>query len=162
MNVSFLSSNWTRIFDDIIQSEVMSLTNYIHPFTATDPIELSLRFEIERTVFPSLQINNSLIPSSVVIFEIDNTLPFSIFYNNSSHTINHNTGLSINVIENRSTKNLIKEPTECNICLDTLLEGSCMRRLNNCGHQFCIDCIDLWLHRCDSCPVCNSPVSLNI
>ena len=166
MNVSFISSNWTRFFEDLIQSELLSLNNYTHALTDTfsiDPVELSLRFEIERTVFPTFQFNPSSIPSSVVIFEIENTLPFSLFNRNSSNTVeNNNTGLSTTVIENNSTKILIKEPTECNICLDTLLEGSCMRRLNNCCHQFCVDCIDLWLRRCDSCPLCKSPVSLSI
>ena len=156
MNVSFISSNWSTLLGDFIQSDLMSLQTVTDCFNI-DPIELSLRFEIERTVLPSFRFNSSLIPSSLVIFEIENALPFSLFYNNSSNIAS--TGLSANVIENNSTKILIKEPIECNICLDKLLEGSCMRRLNNCCHQFCVDCIDLWLHRCDSCPLCKSPVS---
>ena len=156
MNVSFISSNWSTLLGDFIQSDLMSLQTVTDSFNI-DPIELSLRFEIERTVLPSFRFNSSLIPSSLVIFEIENALPFSLFYNNSSNIAS--TGLSANVIENNSTKILIKEPIECNICLDKLLEGSCMRRFNNCCHQFCVDCIDLWLHRCDSCLLCN--VSVN-
>jgi len=159
-NVSFINSNWSRFVEDLIQNELVSLSNYSHGFDI-DPIELSLRFEIERTVFPSFHFNSSFIPSSVVIFEIENTLPFSIFYNNSS-TSSTNTGITTNEIENNSTKILITEQTECHICLDTLLEGSCMRRLNICSHKFCIDCIDLWLNRCGSCPLCKSPVSSSI
>lgn len=96
-NVSFINSNWSRFFEDLIQNELVSLNNGFD----IDPIELSLRFEIERTVFSSFHFNSSLIPSSVVIFEIENTLPFSIYYNNSSTSSleNNNTGITTNEIE---------------------------------------------------------------
>ena len=49
MNVSLISSNWSRFFDDLIHGELMSLNNYYtHTLTDNiDPVELSLCLEVE-------------------------------------------------------------------------------------------------------------------
>ena len=61
-------------------------------------------------------------------------------------------------IDQCSSKVLITEPSECHICLDTLLPGSCMRCLSVCNHRYCIDCIDPWLKHHNTCPVCKQNV----
>ena len=69
-----------------------------------------------------------------------------------------NNGLSVVNINESSQKIIIDRDTECYICLDTLLQGSCVRRLNVCTHMYCIDCIDTWLKNHNSCPVCKCTV----
>lgn len=70
-----------------------------------------------------------------------------------------NCGMSLEAIERSSRKEVVKEVTECYICLDSVLPGSCMRRLSSCDHRFCIDCIDPWLKRSEKCPVCKRIVA---
>ncbi|XP_062079618.1 NEP1-interacting protein-like 1 [Humulus lupulus] len=42
----------------------------------------------------------------------------------------------------------------CSICLQELKGGDSVRRLPKCGHFFHLDCIDQWLMRQGSCPIC--------
>nr|DAD24828.1 TPA_asm: hypothetical protein HUJ06_026292 [Nelumbo nucifera] len=44
--------------------------------------------------------------------------------------------------------------SECAICLDALTEDSRCRVLPGCNHRFHTSCIDSWLSRSNSCPVC--------
>lgn len=46
------------------------------------------------------------------------------------------------------------ERLECAICLFDVKEGEKIRQLGTCGHTFHRSCIDLWLLRCTSCPLC--------
>ncbi|KAK1562726.1 hypothetical protein Q3G72_016207 [Acer saccharum] len=46
----------------------------------------------------------------------------------------------------------------CSICLQVFQGGDCARKLPNCGHIFHQDCIDKWLTRNGSCPVCRNCV----
>jgi hypothetical protein len=46
----------------------------------------------------------------------------------------------------------------CVICLQDMMEGEYGRSLPNCGHVFHRACIDLWLLRRTSCPLCNADV----
>lgn len=57
-------------------------------------------------------------------------------------------------IVNNTEKYLLVRKTECPICLETCLKGSCFRKITKCGHSFCIDCIDYWLKTNKSCPMC--------
>ncbi|PON91993.1 43kDa postsynaptic protein [Trema orientale] len=42
----------------------------------------------------------------------------------------------------------------CSICIQELRGGDSVRRLPKCGHFFHLDCIDQWLRRQGSCPIC--------
>ncbi|EXB50310.1 NEP1-interacting protein-like 1 [Morus notabilis] len=42
----------------------------------------------------------------------------------------------------------------CSICLQEVKREESVRRLPNCGHFFHLDCIDQWLMRQGSCPIC--------
>lgn len=46
----------------------------------------------------------------------------------------------------------------CVICLGDMLEGECARSLPSCGHDFHRACIDMWLLRKTTCPLCNTDV----
>lgn len=47
---------------------------------------------------------------------------------------------------------------DCPICLTELCPGEKARQLEVCGHTFHRSCIDLWLYRQASCPLCKSDV----
>jgi hypothetical protein len=44
-------------------------------------------------------------------------------------------------------------PLRCAVCLEDFAEGNTMRLLN-CKHRFHKHCIDQWLHRVATCPIC--------
>lgn len=47
---------------------------------------------------------------------------------------------------------------ECSICLNAFKPGDPVRKLPVCGHNFHRCCIDLWLLRSSSCPLCKRNV----
>lgn len=46
----------------------------------------------------------------------------------------------------------------CSICLEKFEEGDSARKLPSCGHCFHSECVDKWLTRNGSCPVCRECV----
>ncbi|XP_047342681.1 RING-H2 finger protein ATL54-like [Impatiens glandulifera] len=50
------------------------------------------------------------------------------------------------------------EDAECSICLGEYEEKQVLRILPGCGHNFHIGCIDLWLRKHSTCPVCRLPI----
>ena len=46
----------------------------------------------------------------------------------------------------------------CSICLQDFQDGDSARELPKCGHIYHLDCIDKWLTRNGSCPVCRKCV----
>ena len=51
----------------------------------------------------------------------------------------------------------------CTICLGEYQEKEVLRIMPQCGHNFHLSCIDVWLRRKSTCPVCRLPLqdSLN-
>ncbi|KZV25749.1 hypothetical protein F511_04810 [Dorcoceras hygrometricum] len=45
---------------------------------------------------------------------------------------------------------------ECVICLSSFEDGQVGRRLPSCNHAFHVDCIDVWLHKHTTCPICRA------
>ena len=143
-----------RYFEDIVLLEIQSLNilNFSVNRDSLDPREINVRFEYETRALPLFIVNASYEshPHEVTFFDI-----------NMSHLFRtpvSNNGLSVVNINESSQKIIIDRDTECYICLDTLLQGSCVRRLNVCTHMYCIDCIDTWLKNHNSCPVCKCMV----
>jgi len=50
------------------------------------------------------------------------------------------------------------DDSECSICLNELCPDDRVRQLGNCKHTFHRSCIDLWLLRNPSCPLCKQNV----
>lgn len=53
---------------------------------------------------------------------------------------------------------LADQESECSICLSCVHTGDSVRSLDKCGHTFHRACIDLWLLRRASCPLCKTSV----
>ncbi|KAL8499688.1 hypothetical protein ACS0TY_019603 [Phlomoides rotata] len=47
----------------------------------------------------------------------------------------------------------------CSICLEEYNGKDKVRNLNQCGHYFHVECIDQWLQKNSSCPVCRTSLS---
>lgn len=51
-----------------------------------------------------------------------------------------------------------KTGPECAVCLSEFEPGETGRVLPKCNHSFHIECIDMWFHSHDTCPLCRAPV----
>lgn len=51
------------------------------------------------------------------------------------------------------------EDAQCTICLGEYQEREILRIMPTCGHNFHLTCIDEWLHKQSTCPICR--LSLN-
>ncbi|XP_047063275.1 RING-H2 finger protein ATL3-like [Lolium rigidum] len=47
---------------------------------------------------------------------------------------------------------------ECAVCLSEVAGGEKVRDLPKCAHRFHVECIDMWFHSHDTCPLCRAPV----
>ncbi|GMI69654.1 Arabidopsis Toxicos en Levadura 68 [Hibiscus trionum] len=50
------------------------------------------------------------------------------------------------------------EETQCSICLGEYQEKHVLRIMPKRGHNFHLSCIDLWLRKQSTCPVCRLPL----
>ncbi|WCJ23141.1 RING/U-box superfamily protein [Euphorbia peplus] len=50
------------------------------------------------------------------------------------------------------------EDAQCSICLGDYQEKEVLRIMPKCGHNFHLSCIDVWLRKQSTCPVCRFPV----
>ncbi|KAL2461623.1 RING-H2 finger protein ATL39 [Abeliophyllum distichum] len=50
------------------------------------------------------------------------------------------------------------EDTQCTICLAEYQEKEVLRIMPKCGHSFHLSCIDIWLRKQSTCPVCRLSV----
>ena len=46
----------------------------------------------------------------------------------------------------------------CSICLGEYQEKEILRIMPKCGHNFHLSCIDIWLRKQSTCPVCRLPL----
>lgn len=51
-----------------------------------------------------------------------------------------------------------RDALECAVCLSEVADGEKVRTLPKCDHRFHVDCIDMWFHSHDTCPLCRAPV----
>ncbi|KZV21835.1 hypothetical protein F511_13638 [Dorcoceras hygrometricum] len=50
------------------------------------------------------------------------------------------------------------EDAQCTICLSEYQEKEVLRIMPSCGHSFHLSCIDTWLRKQSTCPVCRLSV----
>ncbi|XVF33412.1 hypothetical protein REPUB_Repub17cG0166500 [Reevesia pubescens] len=50
------------------------------------------------------------------------------------------------------------EDAQCSICLGEYLEKEVLRIMPKCGHNFHLSCIDVWLRKQSTCPICRLPL----
>ncbi|KAK9161615.1 hypothetical protein Syun_007956 [Stephania yunnanensis] len=50
------------------------------------------------------------------------------------------------------------EGLDCAVCLSEFRPSDNARLLPKCGHAFHVECIDMWFHSHDTCPLCRLPV----
>ncbi|KAL9245321.1 hypothetical protein vseg_018985 [Gypsophila vaccaria] len=50
------------------------------------------------------------------------------------------------------------DDAQCSICLGEYQEQEVLRIMPKCGHSFHVSCIDVWLMKQSTCPVCRLPV----
>ncbi|XP_023513497.1 RING-H2 finger protein ATL5-like [Cucurbita pepo subsp. pepo] len=50
------------------------------------------------------------------------------------------------------------EDAQCSICLSEYEEKEVLRIIPKCGHSFHLSCIDVWLRKQSTCPVCRLPL----
>ncbi|KAB2052302.1 hypothetical protein ERO13_A12G103600v2 [Gossypium hirsutum] len=50
------------------------------------------------------------------------------------------------------------EDTQCSIYLGDYQEKQVLRIMPKCGHNFHLSCIDLWIRKQSTCPVCRLPL----
>ncbi|XP_065859162.1 RING-H2 finger protein ATL7-like [Euphorbia lathyris] len=50
------------------------------------------------------------------------------------------------------------EDAQCSICLGEYQEKEVLRIMPKCGHNFHLSCIDVWLRKQSTCPVCRFPI----
>ena len=66
----------------------------------------------------------------------------------------------INVLTSASSihiyNTLETEFESCSICMENFSSNSIVRKLNNCGHIFHVDCVDTWFETNIRCPVCRT------
>ncbi|KAM7522964.1 hypothetical protein LguiA_012866 [Lonicera macranthoides] len=72
--------------------------------------------------------------------------------------VDSSSGLSHEELEKVPCFNLkIGEPSTCPICLDGYQDSELCRIFPACNHVFHVRCIDLWLVKRLTCPVCRAP-----
>ena len=59
--------------------------------------------------------------------------------------------------DNGGASTASSDQTTCAICLEDYAQGSEVKTLP-CMHNFCKDCIDRWLVKNKSCPVCKKDI----
>ena len=66
----------------------------------------------------------------------------------------------INVLTSASSihiyDTLETEFESCSICMENFSSNSIVRKINNCGHIFHVDCVDTWFESNITCPVCRN------
>jgi hypothetical protein len=52
-----------------------------------------------------------------------------------------------------------RDNTECHVCLEPFQVGETIRKIIRCSHSFHVQCIDTWLKKKLTCPVCRCHVA---
>jgi hypothetical protein len=105
---------------------------------------------LDRLMNPNIPLNdlfNETAQREIVLTtqQINDNTTIRRYINNSSN---------IDDVDSDTTN----EDEECSICRDSYIDNNELRMINNCGHEFHIDCIDEWLCSNSTCPICRGSV----
>ncbi|VVB03364.1 unnamed protein product [Arabis nemorensis] len=113
---------------------------------------------IESVIRFSQLIGESIIIATVVVYALRLFLRFASFL--ASRPWRRYRTFTVRR-RRRWWKNTAEEnnsPPYCSICLLDAAEGEKMRRLTVCRHCFHSDCIDPWIGRRSTCPLCRTQI----
>ncbi|KMS97159.1 hypothetical protein BVRB_7g178230 isoform A [Beta vulgaris subsp. vulgaris] len=145
------------------RSNITRLRNQVHRYPRQrdrlfpSDMDLDMRIDLletlEAVVNDDIRMVNQLLDSDREFGENDYEMLLALDDNNHTHL-----GASRAQIANLPESTVHNDDCEvCSICLETPVIGDTMRHLP-CLHKFHKDCIDPWLRRKRSCPVCKSDV----
>ncbi|CAL9780656.1 NEP1-interacting protein 2-like [Musa acuminata AAA Group] len=111
---------------------------------------------VREKVDPAMQ---SAVQSQMSAADLPSIENFDLFATDSTG------GLAMDTVENLPKTNITAENLEaageslcCSVCLQDLQVGETVRRLPHCHHMFHLPCIDAWLIRHGSCPLCRRDI----
>ncbi|XP_074314877.1 RING-H2 finger protein ATL16-like [Silene latifolia] len=81
-----------------------------------------------------------------------NNIPAFQYKSGENNNNNNNSSRSSSISMSNSFRG-------CAVCLNGFKEQEILRNLPKCGHNFHLDCIDVWLLKNASCPLCRSSIS---
>lgn len=55
-----------------------------------------------------------------------------------------------------------RNQTKCPICLDDFITGNNYRKLKECGHMYCDECLSIWFKEHKTCPICKKDVMASV
>ncbi|XP_021720245.1 E3 ubiquitin-protein ligase RLIM-like [Chenopodium quinoa] len=125
----------------------------IFPSDMDVDMRIDLLERLEAVVNDDIRMVNQLLDPDREFGENDYEMLLALDENNYAHL-----GASVAQIGNLPESIVHNDDCEvCSICLETPVIGDAMRHLP-CLHKFHKDCIDPWLSRRRSCPVCKSDI----
>jgi len=83
---------------------------------------------------------------------------------NNISSVNVFSSLNINTARSNTNSTANSNTTEeiCSICQTDFEDPDIVRRLNNCGHLFHLNCVDTWLSNHSTCPTCRNELTENM
>ncbi|KAL5777983.1 hypothetical protein ACOSP7_010909 [Xanthoceras sorbifolium] len=114
--------------------------------------------------FPFFGISALILIYAVILYlVIDFNCPADGISTTPSSIENRLSGLSLEEIQDLPCFDCGNNITSiCAVCLDGVNKGERCRRFPSCNHVFHAKCIDLWLVRRLTCPICRSPFKTNV
>ncbi|KAK9664710.1 hypothetical protein RND81_14G062900 [Saponaria officinalis] len=91
---------------------------------------------------PNDPSNTATVPTRGLDASVIKSLPTFVYNNNNKN----------------NTPSYSSELLECAVCLSEFEENEKGRMLPKCSHCFHVECIDMWFHSHDTCPLCRAPV----
>ncbi|KAF1885310.1 hypothetical protein Lal_00029199 [Lupinus albus] len=139
---------------DLPYSYSISITPDIEPpTTTTNTTTISVYGSTSQ--LPPRPIFSSVISYVIIIILASLLLlAFIILYIRRDHSSSHNPSNNERVVPTASKTLLAQQVDDCVICLEELREGEKVKMILYCKHVFHPHCIDTWLAKHVTCPVC--------
>lgn len=93
----------------------------------------NIQFSVEDHYFIPINNPSSIVTTSLTLADINQYTILTVF---NSNTV-----------------------TNCSICFNNFNPGDICRKINRCSHTFHQSCVDSWLYRQNTCPLCRLIIS---